>query len=144
MIHPCLVFDFAPLIVYRLCLVWVKYYYVKQLFQINWLSWQLSHRLVTTYEYIYFSQKPYQLSYHISSSNKGLTSFFGLLILVRSDHPFRCGIRYLNSVHWYITLQISEFIQLGKEELVPFYAKIVGVILDSISDNDDVIRKVNP
>lgn len=61
-----------------------------------------------------------------------------------SDHPFRCGIRYLNSVHWYITLQISEFIQLGKEELVPFYAKIVGVILDRILDNDVVIRKVNP
>nr|POE52731.1 protein vac14 like [Quercus suber] len=38
--------------------------------------------------------------------------------------------------------QISEFIQLGKEELVPYSAKIVGVILDSISDNDYAIRKV--
>ena len=43
-----------------------------------------------------------------------------------------------------MTLQTSEFIQLGKEELVPFYAKIVGVILDSKLDNDDAIRKVNP
>ena len=61
-----------------------------------------------------------------------------------SHHPFRYGDRYLNSVHWYMTLQIGEFIQLGKEELFPFYEKIVGVILDSISDNDDAIRKVNP
>ena len=61
-----------------------------------------------------------------------------------SHHPFRCEVRYLNSIHWYMTLQTSEFIQLGKEELVPFYAKIVGVILDSKLDNDDTIRKVNP
>lgn len=42
-----------------------------------------------------------------------------------------------------MTLQISEFIQLGKKELVPYFAKIVGVMLDSISDNDYAIRKVN-
>ena len=41
-----------------------------------------------------------------------------------------------------MTLQISEFIQLGKKELVPYSAKVVGVILDSISDNDYAIRKV--
>uniref|UniRef100_A0A7N2QZC6 Uncharacterized protein n=1 Tax=Quercus lobata TaxID=97700 RepID=A0A7N2QZC6_QUELO len=43
----------------------------------------------------------------------------------------------LTAISW-----ISEFVQLGKEELVPYSAKVVGVILDSISDNDYAIRKV--
>lgn len=42
-----------------------------------------------------------------------------------------------------MTSQISEFIQLGKKELVPYFAKFVGVMLDSISDTDYAIRKVN-
>ncbi|CAM6083144.1 unnamed protein product [Calypogeia fissa] len=40
------------------------------------------------------------------------------------------------------TLQVNEFVKLGREELVPYYSAILGAILPCISDKAEEIRVV--
>lgn len=39
-------------------------------------------------------------------------------------------------------MQINEFVKLGGEQLVPYYADILGAILPCISDEEEKIRVV--
>ena len=39
-------------------------------------------------------------------------------------------------------VQINEFVKLGGEQLVPYYADILGAILPCISDEEEKIRVV--
>lgn len=44
---------------------------------------------------------------------------------------------------WFIVkVQINEFVKLGGEQLVPYYADILGAILPCISDEEEKIRVV--
>ena len=40
-------------------------------------------------------------------------------------------------------MQINEFVKLGGDQLVPYYADILGAILPSISDTEEKIRVVS-
>lgn len=40
-------------------------------------------------------------------------------------------------------MQINEFVKLGGEQLVPYYADILGAILPCISDKEEKIRVVS-
>lgn len=40
-------------------------------------------------------------------------------------------------------MQINEFVKLGGEQLVPYYADILGAILPCVSDKEEKIRAVN-
>jgi len=42
-----------------------------------------------------------------------------------------------------LTVQINEFVKLGGEQLVPYYADILGAILPCISDKEEKIRVVS-
>lgn len=48
----------------------------------------------------------------------------------------------LVSEYIYVTPQIYEFVKLGGEQLVPYYADILGAILPCISDKEEKIRVV--
>lgn len=39
-------------------------------------------------------------------------------------------------------MQINEFVKLGGDQLVPYYADILGAILPCISDKEEKIRVV--
>ena len=41
------------------------------------------------------------------------------------------------------TVQINEFVKLGGDQLVPYYADILGAILPCISDKEEKIRVVS-
>jgi hypothetical protein len=41
-----------------------------------------------------------------------------------------------------LKVQINEFVKLGGEQLVPYYADILGAILPCISDEEEKIRVV--
>lgn len=40
-------------------------------------------------------------------------------------------------------VQVNEFVKLGGEQLVPYYADILGAILPAISDKEEKIRVVS-
>lgn len=40
-------------------------------------------------------------------------------------------------------MQINEFVKLGGDQLVPYYAAILGAILPCISDKEEKIRAVS-
>lgn len=42
-----------------------------------------------------------------------------------------------------IGVQINEFVKLGGDQLVPYYADILGAILPCISDKEEKIRVVS-
>ena len=42
-----------------------------------------------------------------------------------------------------LTVQIYEFVKLGGDQLVPYYADILGAILPCISDKEEKIRVVS-
>lgn len=43
---------------------------------------------------------------------------------------------------WFFAMQINEFVKLGGDQLVPYYADILGAILPCISDKEEKIRVV--
>lgn len=43
----------------------------------------------------------------------------------------------------FCVVQINEFVKLGGEQLVPYYADILGAILPCISDKEEKIRVVS-
>lgn len=59
-----------------------------------------------------------------------------------------CFGEYLSNFIWYwfrwsASLQINEFVKLGGDQLVPYYADILGAILPCISDKEEKIRVVS-
>lgn len=40
-------------------------------------------------------------------------------------------------------IQINEFVKLGGDQLIPYYADILGAILPCLSDKEEKIRVVN-
>lgn len=42
----------------------------------------------------------------------------------------------------FFAMQINEFVKLGGDQLVPYYADILGAILPCISDKEEKIRVV--
>lgn len=49
----------------------------------------------------------------------------------------------LMNLTWFLTLQINEFVKLGGDQLVPYYADILGAILPCISDKEEKIIVVS-
>lgn len=43
---------------------------------------------------------------------------------------------------YFLIVQINEFVKLGGDQLVPYYADILGAILPCISDKEEKIRVV--
>ena len=41
-----------------------------------------------------------------------------------------------------LRIQVNEFVKLGGDQLVPYYADILGVVLPAISDKEEKIRVV--
>jgi vacuole morphology and inheritance protein 14 len=41
-----------------------------------------------------------------------------------------------------LRMQVNEFVKLGGDQLVPYYADILGVVLPAISDKEEKIRVV--
>lgn len=73
-----------------------------------------------------------------------------------SRYPFCCccELRHIGvATYWpwimsvkqiiIISVQINEFLKLGKDQLIEYYADILGAILPSIADKDPGIGKVN-
>lgn len=52
---------------------------------------------------------------------------------------YRFGKKFLLG---YVDLQINEFVKLGGDQLIPYYADILGAILPCISDKEEKIRVV--
>lgn len=50
--------------------------------------------------------------------------------------------KYLIPAHMLI-IQINEFVKRGRDQLVPYYAGILGAVLPCISDKEDKIKLVN-
>ena len=48
-----------------------------------------------------------------------------------------------SSADCFFILQINEFVKLGGDQLVPYYAEILGAILPCISDKEEKIRVVS-
>ncbi len=48
--------------------------------------------------------------------------------------------RWINKL--LLRVQINEFVKLGGDQLVPYYADILGVVLPSISDKEEKIQVV--
>lgn len=51
-------------------------------------------------------------------------------------------MHYLYKFIVFLYLQINEFVKLGGDQLVPYYADILGAILPSIADKEEKIRVV--
>lgn len=61
---------------------------------------------------------------------------------MRTYKRFYSIVHYLYKLIVLLYLQINEFVKLGGDQLVPYYADILGAILPSISDKEEKIRVV--
>lgn len=72
-----------------------------------------------------------------------------MLFLDKDDFPYFIFsyiyiyiVEVLISGFMLIIFQINEFVKLGGDQLVPYYADILGAILPCISDKEEKIRVV--
>lgn len=68
--------------------------------------------------------------------------------MINVAYHFQCRLLSHNQVklRWInkllLWVQINEFVKLGGDQLVPYYADILGVVLPSISDEEEKIQVV--
>lgn len=68
-----------------------------------------------------------------------------VIVDVASCFEFLTSYCFIGIYNLFITLtvQINEFVKLGGDQLVPYYADILGAILPCISDKEEKIRVVS-
>lgn len=71
------------------------------------------------------------------------TVFIVNVLDMETDHCFVYRYRiWIVLFMCFVDLQINEFVKLGGDQLVPYYADILGAILPCISDKEEKIRVV--